>query len=151
MAALEVYYDQEPENDFGSGDPAIIVKTDAELTELVDRVSARSAHQPCPSIITAYVADDPYGFPSLRAGIGAELGYVQVNSRTGTRVTLGNAAATGERVYDFQGHGEEVPLRQEVPLATVRAVLAAYLEHCGLIPDDFAALHPVEQPESRST
>lgn len=144
MAALEIWYDQEPENDFSAGDPAIIVRTLAELAELVDKVSAASAHQPCPSIITAYVADDPYGFPSVRAGIGAERGYVQVSGRDGRRATLGEASETGERVYDFQGHGEEVPVRQEVPLATVREVLAAYFEHGGLIPENFAILHPVD-------
>ena len=144
MAALEVWYDQKPENDFGPGDPAIIVRTPEELTELLDRVSTASAHQLCPSIITVYVADDPYRFPSVRAGVGAEYGYVQVNSRAGRRATLGDAAATDERVYDFQGHGEEVPVRHEVPLSTVRAVLAAYLDHGGLIPDKFPELHPVD-------
>lgn len=143
MAALEVYYDQKPENDFGPGDPVIIVSDAAELNALLDRVSAASARQPCPSIITAYVASDPYRRPSVRAGIGAEQGYVQVNSRDSRRATLGNAAATGQRTYDFQGHGEEVELRHEVPLATVRAVLTSYLEHDGVIPDEFPELHTV--------
>jgi hypothetical protein len=142
VAALEVWYDQKPEDDFNPGDPAIIVSTHEELAALLDRVSEQSARQPCPSIITVYVADDPYRFPSVRAGVGAEQGYVQVSSRTGRRATLGDDIV-GDRLYDFQGHGEDVPLRHEVPLTTVRAVLAAYLDHDGLIPDDFPGLHEV--------
>lgn len=143
MAALEIWYDQQPDNDFGAGDPAIIVRTQDELTMLIDRVRAASAQQLCPSIITAYVADDPYRFPSVRAGIGAEVGYVQINSRAGRRATLGDTDAVQERVYDFQGHGEEIPVRHEVPLDVVREVLAAYLDHGGLIPTDFPHLHEV--------
>ncbi|SMC48371.1 Imm1 family immunity protein [Lentzea albidocapillata] len=86
MAALEVWYDPEPEDDFNPGDPAIIVRTHEGLAVLLDRVSKRSARQPCPSIITVSVADDPYRFPSVRAGVGADLGYVQINSRTGRSV-----------------------------------------------------------------
>jgi hypothetical protein len=143
VAVLEVWYDQTPDNDFGPGDPAIVVRDQEELTVLVDRVSAASARQLCPSIITVYVADDPYRFPSVRAGIGAEVGYVQIDSRAGRRATLGNQNATEERVYDFQGHGEDIPVRHEVPLDTVRRVLAAYLDHGGLVPADFPHLHEV--------
>lgn len=144
MAALEVWYDQKPEDDFYPGDPALVVRTREELAILLDRVSEQSARQPCPSIITLYVADDPYRFPSVRAGVGADQGYVQITSRTGRRATLGDTDATGDRVYDFQGHGEDVPMRHEVPLTTVRAVLTAYLDHGGLVPDDFPDLHPVD-------
>jgi hypothetical protein len=144
VAALEVWYDQDPENDLGPGDPAIVVRTHAELTELVDKISDASAHQVCPSIVTMYVADDPYGQPSVRAGIGAELGYVQVSGRSGRRVTIGDADASGERTYDFQGHGEQVPRRFEVSLAIVREVLAAYLTHDGSIPQDFTQLRFVD-------
>ena len=52
--------------------------------------------------------------------------------------------AAGDRLYDFQGHGEDVPVRLEVPLSTVRAVLTAYLDHDGLVPDDFPDLHQVD-------
>ncbi|GAA3889833.1 hypothetical protein GCM10022243_63280 [Saccharothrix violaceirubra] len=140
MATLEVWYDQMPENDFGPGDPAIIVGTEAEPAALVDRVSAKSATQPCPSIVSMYVAGDPYGHPSLNAGIGAERAYVRIGSRTSIR-TVGDADAVGETTYDFQGHGEPIPRRHEVPLAIVREVLAAYMHHDGTIPEDFADLH----------
>jgi hypothetical protein len=46
-------------------------------------------------------------------------------------------------VYDFQGHETLVPASYEVPLGTVRAVLAAYLDHGALIPEDFPYLHEV--------
>lgn len=144
MAALEVWYDQKPDDDFSAGDPAIIIHAHDELIALLNRVSEQSGRQPCPSIITVYVADDPYRYPSIRAGVGAERGYVHINSKTGRRTTLGDTETPDHRVYDFQGHGEDVPVRYEVPLATVLAVLAAYLDHSGLIPDDFPGLHPID-------
>lgn len=39
MATLKVWYDQEPDNDLGTGDPAVLVGTSEELSAFVDRVS----------------------------------------------------------------------------------------------------------------
>lgn len=143
MATLEIWYDQMPENDYGPGDPAIIVATQEELSAFIDRVSARSTAQPCPSLIEVSIAEDPYGFPTLNAGIGANHGYVRVSGRDELRATQGDPNASGDVVYDFQGHETLVPVSQEVPLDTVRAVLTAYLDHGGLIPQDFPHLHEV--------
>ncbi|MEU4801275.1 Imm1 family immunity protein [Actinosynnema sp. NPDC023587] len=131
MATLKVWYDQQPENDLGPGDPAFIVTTEDELTALIDRVNATSAIQPCPSLIEVSITEDPYGFPTLNAGIGHDRGHVRLSGRDELRATRGDSTAAGTGVYDFQGHETLVPVSYEVPPATVRGVLAAFLEHGG--------------------
>ncbi|MGW6932881.1 Imm1 family immunity protein [Lentzea sp. NPDC054927] len=143
MATLEIWYDQMPDNDYGPGDPAIIVATHEELSAFIDRVSAQSAAQPCPSLVEVSIAEDPYGFPTVNAGIGADRGYVRVSGADELRATQGDSNAADNVVYDFQGHETLVPASYEVPLSTVRAVLAAYLDHGGLIPEEFSHLHEV--------
>lgn len=142
MATLEIWYDQKPDNDYGPGDPAIIVTNQDELSAFIDRVSTRSAAQPCPSLVEVSIAEDPYGFPTVNAGIGADRGYVRISGADELRVTRGDSGEAGTIVYDFQGHETLVPAGHEVPLSTVRAVLAAYLDHGGLVPEDFPGLHP---------
>ncbi|KOV79912.1 hypothetical protein ADL03_35625 [Nocardia sp. NRRL S-836] len=127
------------------GEPAIIVQTHEELSALIDRVSTRSATQPYPSLVEVSIAEDPYGFPTVNAGIGAEKGYVRISGMDELRATQGTPDATGVRVYDFQGHETLIPASYEVPLDTVRAVLAAYLDHGGLIPADFPHLREVTE------
>ncbi|WP_439661620.1 Imm1 family immunity protein [Lentzea sp. HUAS TT2] len=143
MATLEIWYDQKPDNDYGPGDPAILVTTHEELTAFIDRVSERSGDQPCPSVVEVSIAEDPYGFPTVNAGIGPDRGYVRVSGADDLRATPGSPDAVGERIYDFQGHETLVPASCEVPLTTVRLVLAAFLDHGGLIPADFPHLETV--------
>ncbi|MCR3746114.1 Imm1 family immunity protein [Lentzea californiensis] len=143
MATLEIWYDQKPDNDFGAGDPSILVTTHEELAAFIDRVSERSAAQPCPSLVEVSIAEDPYGFPTVYAGIGSDQGYVRISGVDDLRATQGDLDATGDLVYDFQGHETLVPASYEVPLDTVRSVLAAYLDHGGLIPADFPHLASV--------
>lgn len=137
MATLKAIYDRE------TGDSPVVIRTHEELSSLVDKVSAYSSDHPCASIVEISVADDPYGFPNLYAGIGPTSGFVQ-EYWDPPRATIGNRDASGVVVFDLQGNGTEIPAFQEVPLATVRAVLAAYLEHGGSIPADFAGLHLVD-------
>ncbi|WP_434438779.1 Imm1 family immunity protein [Lentzea sp. E54] len=143
MATLEIWYDQKPDNDYGPGDPAITVTTQDELSAFIDRVRAQSAVQPCPSLVEISIAEDFYGFPTINAGIGPDRGYVRVSGADELRATQGDPEATGELVYDFQGHETLVPASYEVPLDTVSTVLAAYLDHGGRIPADFPHLADV--------
>lgn len=143
MATLEIWYDQKPDNDYGPGDAAILVTTHEELTAFIDRVSERSAAQPCPSLVEVSIAEDPYGFPTVYAGIGSDRGYVRISGADDLRATQGDLSATGDLVYDFQGHETLVPANFEVPLDTVRFVLAAYFDHGGLVPADFPHLASV--------
>lgn len=144
MATLKVWYDQEPDNDLGDGDPAVLVSTHEELSAFIDRVSALATGQPCPSVVEVSIADDPYAYPIVEAGIGAERGFVRVNGAGALRATQGDPDAVGTVRYDLQGHEALIPAGSEVPLSAVREVLAAYFDHGGLIPDDFPGLHPID-------
>ncbi len=137
MATLKAIYDRE------TGDSPVLIRTQDELSALVDRVSTYSAGNPCASIVEISVADDPYGFPTMYAGIGRTAGYVH-EYWDPARATIGERDATGNALFDLQGNGQEIPVYQLVPLTIVRAVLAAYLEHGGLIPEDFPELHRVD-------
>lgn len=136
MATLKAIYDRE------SGQNPISVETQAHLDALIERVRSYSIGYPCPAIVELTVLDDPWGRARLYAGIGDDRGFVQ-ELWNPPRATLGNPDATGVVVYDLQANGTEIPACQEVPLATVRSVLAAYLTHGGTIPESFAELHTV--------
>ncbi|USX50992.1 Imm1 family immunity protein [Lentzea sp. HUAS12] len=117
-----------------------MLATQDELSAFIDRVSAESAAQPCPSLIEVSIAEDPYGFPAVNAGIGADRGYVRISGAEDLRVTQGDPDTTGELVYDFQGHETLIPANYEVPPEIVRSVLSAYLDHGGLVPVGFPNL-----------
>lgn len=135
MATLKAVYDHE------TGASPLLIRTHEELSSLVDALSAYSANHPCASIAEVAIADDPYGFPHLYVGIGKDFGFVQEYWNP-ARSTMSKGSATGKIEFDFAGNTQDIPASQVVPLATVREVLAAYFEHGGLIPEDFAALHP---------
>jgi hypothetical protein len=136
VATLKAIYDHE------TGASPLLITTQEELAELIGRVMELDGG-PVPSIVELAVNDDPYGHPHLYAGIGAESGFVQEYWEP-ARATLGDRAATGTTLFDFADNTQEIPAQQVVPLKIVRAVLAAYLEHGGHIPADFAELHPVD-------
>lgn len=136
MATLKAVYDHE------TGESPLLITTQDELSELITRVIELDGG-PVPSIVELAVNEDPYGFPHLYAGIGADSGFVQ-EYWDPARTTLGDQTATGTTLFDFANHTQEIPAQQVVPLAIVRVVLAAYLEHGGHIPADFAELHPVD-------
>ena len=133
MATLKAVYDQE------TGAVPLLIRSHDELSSLVDKISAYSANNPCASIVEFANADDPYGFPHLYVGIGKNTGFVQEYWNP-ARSTVGDASATGKIAPNTQ----EILASQVVSLNTVRTVLAAYLTHGGIIPEDFAELHPVD-------
>lgn len=137
MVALRAVFDHE------TGRSPVLVSTHDELSELITRVIELSEGETIPSIVELGVNDDnPYAFPALQAGISAESGFVY-ELWNPSRATLGEQDARGTVLFDYAAHPQEVPARHVVPLDTVRVVLAAYLEHGGQIPPDFADLHPV--------
>ncbi|AXX27468.1 hypothetical protein APASM_0103 [Actinosynnema pretiosum subsp. pretiosum] len=119
----------------------ILAASVAELDAAIDLISGDSARQECPSMVEITIEEDPYGHAYIDAGIGVEQGFVHLNGPDTYRTTVGDPNAAGTVLYDYCGNGEDVPAREEVPLATVHAVLAAFLTHDGLIPDDHPDLH----------
>ena len=137
MATLKAIYDRE------TGLNPIAVRTQDDLEALIDRVRSYSTGYPCPAIVELTIEDDPWGRARIYAGIGDDRGFVQ-ELWNPPRATLGDPDAAGVVVYDLQAHDTEIPACQEVPMATVRTVLAAYLKYDGTIPHDFAELHPAD-------
>lgn len=132
MEAIKVEYRDAP----------VVVRTQQELTALIDRISAASAGQQVSSMVELSRVDGPWGFQIVTAGIGPHRGFVQVSGEPAYRTTVGDGDARGEVVYDYMANVTEIPAQEEVPLATVRVVLAAYLDHCGVIPEDHPDLYP---------
>lgn len=130
--------------DYETGRSPLVVSTHDELSELVTRVIALSEGETVASIVELGVNDEnPYAFPALQAGIGAESGFVY-ELWNPSRATVGEPDAVGTVLFDYAAHPQEIPACHIVPLATVRAVLKAYLEHDGFIPENFPDLQPVE-------
>lgn len=124
--ALEIWYDQRPANDFGAGDPAIVVETAEELDALVDRVLAAAVSAEVPPMIEVSVKDD-FKAPVLEVGLGQERGFVHVLSKDGGW-SAGDDALTGTASYDYMGQVREVPASSEVPTAVVRECLHRFLD-----------------------
>ncbi|GAA1315731.1 Imm1 family immunity protein [Saccharothrix xinjiangensis] len=139
MATLNAIHDTGPDIE------PVLIHTQDELTGFVDRVRADSAEHDHPPVVEFTLAQDPWGSPVLYAGIGRDRGFVQYLPPGGTaRATQGDPQATGMAVYDLQGQEHLVPAAQQVPLATVQALLAAYLAGHGVLPADQPELHPLD-------
>jgi hypothetical protein len=130
--ALEIWYDQEPDNDLGPGDPPIVVHTAAELDAFLNRVLHATADQSVPPMIQASIADRPER-GAVEVGIGQDVGFINYLAADGG-LTLGDPNRTGQAVYDYMGSATEVDASAEIPLALVRQGLREYLEHDGAKP-----------------
>lgn len=123
---LEVWYNQEPDNDYAEGDPPILVSTAAELDALIAQVQADTKGLPVPSMIECSVQGDPRR-GVFDMGIGQETGFVMFMTPRAAH-TVGDANLTGNVVYDYMGNASEIPASYEVPLAETRRVAVAFLE-----------------------
>jgi len=131
--------------DYETGRSPLLVSTQDELAELIARVITLSEGETVPSIVELGVNDDnPYAFPTLQAGIGAEFGFVY-ELWSPSRATSSEQDTSGTVLFDYATHPQEIPAQHIVPLATVRAVLAAYLDHDGFIPDSFPDLQVCQE------
>ncbi|MFF5094311.1 Imm1 family immunity protein [Actinosynnema sp. NPDC000082] len=126
-----------------TGDAPIVIRTQEDMSALVERVRAESASVPCPSIVEITDAEDPWCRPFAYAGIGVDRGFVQVHADP-PLTTIGDPSATGVVVYDLQGEGTDIPADQEVPISAVRAVLSAYLAHDAALPEGFPGVRAAE-------
>lgn len=133
MVTLEVWYDQEPENDYSEGDPAILVSTADELDVLIQRMQADGKDQPVPPMAECSVSGDS-SRGVFYLGVGQEKGFVVFVTPQEAQ-TVGDPSLTGEVTYDYMAHVREIPAQYEVPLEQVRAVALAFLEREELPPD----------------
>lgn len=125
MVELEFWYDQEPENDLSEGDPAIVIRTAAELDELIDRVLAETKDNRVAAMIQVGIRGN-LGYPILEVGLGQEKGFLQYHAEDAGS-TKGNGSPDALAEYVYMGNLSEVPADVEVPLSTVRQGLHEFL------------------------
>ncbi|MEV6831884.1 Imm1 family immunity protein [Amycolatopsis sp. NPDC051102] len=126
MVTLEVWYNQEPDNDYAEGDPPILVSTAAELDALIAQVQADTKGLPVPSMVECSVQGDPRR-GVFDMGIGQDKGFVVFMTPRSTH-TVGDASRTGNVIYDYMGNASEIPASYEVPMAEARGAAVAFLE-----------------------
>ncbi|CRK60306.1 hypothetical protein [Alloactinosynnema sp. L-07] len=126
MVTLEVWYDQEPENDFGPGDPPVIIRTEAELHGFIDRVLDETSTHEAPAMIQAVNADDPQS-AVLQVGLGQSLGFIGYGAADGGW-TQGKGSPDVRVEYIYMGNLSEVRASVEVPIEVVRQGLVEFLE-----------------------
>ncbi|MDQ3402933.1 MAG: Imm1 family immunity protein [Actinomycetota bacterium] len=125
MVELAIWCDQNPENDLGPGDPAIIVRNSVELGMLIDRVLAETGRHRCPVMIQAGINGNN-GLPVLEIGLGQTKGVIHCHARDGGG-TKGNGNSDDRVECVYMGNLSEVPADSEVPIADVRSGLHEFL------------------------
>ncbi|MET7993480.1 Imm1 family immunity protein [Amycolatopsis sp. NPDC005232] len=132
MVTLEIWYDQEPENDYAEGDPAILVNTADELDTLIQRMQADGKDKAVPPMAECSVSGDA-GRGVFFLGVGQEKGFVVFMTPRAAQ-TVGNPSLAGTVVYDYMAHVREIPAQYEVPMDQARAAALAFLEREELPP-----------------
>ncbi|HEY3610879.1 MAG TPA: Imm1 family immunity protein [Pseudonocardiaceae bacterium] len=130
--ALEIWYDQEPDNDLGPGDSPVIVRTAAELDIFLDRLLRDTAEHLVPPVIQAAIAGHPE-CGVMEVGIGQSQGFVNYLAADGG-ITQGDPSRIGAATYDYMGSATEVDASVEIPVGLVRQGLREYLEREGAKP-----------------
>lgn len=126
MVALEIWYDQTPENDLSEGDPAIVATTAAELDQLIDRILAETADHVSPPMIQVALSGVERS-PVLEVGLGKEKGFIAFTSREIAGTTNGDGDPNAVVEYVYSGNVSEVPASAEIPMPEVREGLHEFL------------------------
>lgn len=125
MVTLDIWYDQDPDNDYGDGDPAIVVRTVGELDALVDRVLAETNGNRCAAMIHVGISGNE-GYPILEVGLGPERGFITYHAEDGG-ATRGDGNPDDVVEYVYMGSVSEIPADVEVPIEQVRHGLREFL------------------------
>jgi len=124
VVELEVWYDQTPQNDYSESDPAIIIRTVAELDALIERVLDETKDHRCPAMIEVSITGTP--LPVLEVGLGQEKGFIKYHAEDGG-TTKGKGDPTENVEYVSGGTLSEVSADVEVDIQTVRQGLVEFL------------------------
>jgi hypothetical protein len=119
VVALEVWYDQTPENELSEGAPAIIVTTPAELDQLIDRILRETADHVSPAMIQVALSGVERS-PVLEVGLGKEKGFIGFTSREDAGMSRGDGSPDVVVEYIYGGNVSEIPASAEVPMGEVR-------------------------------
>lgn len=126
--ALEIWYDQRPANDFGEGDPAIVVETPEQMEAFIERVRTETTEATVPPMVEISVRDDPMQ-GALYAGIGQEVGWVQFLLPEPVH-TVCDANSAGTVTYDYMRHPHKVAANIEIGTDEVCRILS-HFAHTG--------------------
>jgi hypothetical protein len=126
VVALEVWFDQRPDDALRPGDPAILVADLDGLDALIARVLDASAGYTVPAMFQASIVGT-VGYPVLEAGIGARQGFIGYVDGSGAYFSAGDSTRAGEVTYDYMGHPRAVPASAEIPIDRVRQWLADFI------------------------
>jgi hypothetical protein len=129
MVALEVWYDQAPDGDFGEGDSAIVVTTVAELDVLIDRVRNETNIAEGGAAIQVAIAGDEES-PVLEVGLGQTKGFITYHAEDGGQ-TRGDGDPGRIVEYTYMGQVTEMGADVEVPIEQVRQGLQEFMEKGG--------------------
>ncbi|MFD9891320.1 Imm1 family immunity protein [Amycolatopsis sp. NPDC059027] len=142
VVTLEVWYNQEPDNDYSEGEPAILVTTPEELDALIARVQTDTKDVAVPSMVECSVAGDPkQGVFDM--GVGVEKSFVIFMAPDAVRTQGGSTP--GEYVaYDYMAHVREIPADCEVPMDEVRRVAGEFLS-TGKVPAGLTPTAPAPE------
>lgn len=125
MVELEVWYDQQSENQYGSGEPAVIVRTADELDALVDRVLEETKDHRCPPVIEVSIRGQQ--LPVLEVGLGQTKGFITYHAEDGGS-TKGDGNSEEYVEYVYGGNLSEIAADAEVGIQEVRRGLHTFLE-----------------------
>ncbi|OLR94101.1 Imm1 family immunity protein [Actinokineospora bangkokensis] len=125
MAELGVWYDQDGGDAHREGEPLIVVRTDAELDALIDRVRDETREHRCPAAIQV-VLNGNTGYPILEVGLGQSTGFIHYHADDAAR-TIGDGDPDAVAEYVYMGNLSEVPADSEVPIEVVRQGLHEFL------------------------
>ncbi len=120
MVELAVWYDQDEDED------EIIIRTEAELHALIDRVIEESKGHRCPAAIQMNINGQD-GFPVIEVGLGLEKGFIRYYADdAGT--TKGDGDPNERAEYIYMSNLSVVPADVEVDIQSVRRGLVEFLE-----------------------
>ncbi|MDQ3576638.1 MAG: Imm1 family immunity protein [Actinomycetota bacterium] len=125
MVELEIWYDQDTANDFGDGDPAIVVASPEALDTFVDRVLDETKTHTAPPMIEVGIAGNQTA-PALHVGLGQERGFIFYMAPDGGW-TVGDQNRTDVVTYVYVGNATEITGNTEIPIAEVREGLREFM------------------------
>jgi hypothetical protein len=125
VVELDFWYDQEPANDFSEGDPAIVVRTAAELDALINRVLEESKDHRVGAMVQVNIHGQT-GYPALEVGLAKDTGFIFYHAEDGGS-TKGDGNPDDVVEYVYAGNLTEVPADVEVPIQQVRRGLQEFL------------------------
>ncbi len=125
MIELQAWYDQAPEDDAHPGDPAISIRTAAEVDALIEHVQFETRDHRVPAIVQLNILGTEQ-YPVISAGLGQTTGFIHHFDHDAGR-TRGDGDPEASVEYTYCGSLSEVPADSVVSIDVVRRGLHEFL------------------------